>query len=199
MNFIAHEARIIAAGGFIEILGCMLIGMGLFKSGFLSAELPYGIYLTTAAGGFLIAVPLYIVGLWKVYASGFFFLTIDQWLWSTYALAEEAGALAIAATILILIKSGKLRPLLRPFAAVGQAALSNYLFTSLLCQIVFRWGPWHLFGKLEYYQYNLVVLGVWALNLTLSPLWLRAFQFGPLEWVWRSLTYWKLQPMRVRR
>jgi uncharacterized protein len=198
LNYVNHQARVIAAGGFIEVLGCMLIGMALFKSGFLSAELSYGFYLATAAAGFLISVPLYIVGLWKAYASGFFFLTINQWIWAPYTLAEEAGALAIAATLLILIKSGKLRPMLRPFAAVGQTALTNYLLTSLLCQILFRWSPWHLFGKLEYYQYNLVVLGVWSVNLTLSPLWLWAFQFGPVEWLWRSLTYWKLQPMRVR-
>jgi uncharacterized protein len=110
----------------------------------------------------------------------------------------ESGALAIAATLLILIKSGKLRPLLRPFAAVGQTALTNYLLTSLLCQILFRWGPWHLYGRLEYYQYNFVVLGIWVINLILSPLCLHAFQFGPVEWLWRSLNYWKLQPVRIR-
>jgi uncharacterized protein len=43
-----------------------------------------------------------------------------------------------------------------------------------------------------------VVFGVWAVNLTLSPLWLRYFQFGPVEWVWRSLTYGKRQPMLIR-
>lgn len=54
------------------------------------------------------------------------------------------------------------------------------------------------YEKLEYYQYIYVVLAVWTVNLIISPIWLRAFEFGPVEWVWRSLTYWKLQPMRVR-
>jgi len=40
---------------------------------------------------------------------------------------------------------------------------------------------------------------VWLLILTLSPFWLRRFRFGPLEWVWRSLTYWKRQPFRRDR
>jgi uncharacterized protein len=55
-----------------------------------------------------------------------------------------------------------------------------------------------LYGALEYYQLLYVVFAVWAVNLAVSPLWLRAFEFGPVEWMWRSLTYWKPQPMRIR-
>jgi uncharacterized protein len=60
------------------------------------------------------------------------------------------------------------------------------------------WGPWKLYDKLEYYQLYYVVLAVWVLNLTWSKPWLKRFEFGPMEWVWRSLTYWKKQPMRIR-
>jgi uncharacterized protein len=70
--------------------------------------------------------------------------------------------------------------------------------TSLLCQFIFVWGPWKLYGQLEYYQLNYVVAGIWALNLILSVLWLRVFAFGPAEWAWRSLTYLEPQPMRLR-
>ncbi|MBV8454240.1 MAG: DUF418 domain-containing protein, partial [Deltaproteobacteria bacterium] len=52
--------------------------------------------------------------------------------------------------------------------------------------------------KLQRYQLYGVVLFVWIVILTWSPIWLRHFRFGPLEWAWRSLTYWKRQPMRVR-
>ncbi|MCC6723812.1 MAG: DUF418 domain-containing protein, partial [Saprospiraceae bacterium] len=40
------------------------------------------------------------------------------------------------------------------------------------------------------------VFGIWAFQLIVSPIWLKHYQFGPLEWMWRSLTYWKIQPMR---
>jgi uncharacterized protein len=43
-----------------------------------------------------------------------------------------------------------------------------------------------------------VVLGIWALQLIVSPLWLQYFRYGPLEWLWRSLTYWRWQPFRRR-
>jgi uncharacterized protein len=181
-----------------DAMGAMLIGMALFKSGFLTAELPYATYLWTATAGFLISVPLYSVGIWKSYLSGFSFLVVEEWVYAPYALARVAGGLAIASVLLIVIKSGRFRLLLRPFAAVGQTALTNYLLTTIICQTLFLWGPWKLYGKLEYYQYTYIVLAVWAVNLIVSSIWLRIFEFGPVEWVWRSLTYWRLQPMRLR-
>ena len=57
------------------------------------------------------------------------------------------------------------------------------------------WSSLKLFGTLEYYQQLYVVAGVWCLNIVFSWIWLSLFNYGPLEWVWRSLTYWKLQPL----
>jgi uncharacterized protein len=198
LDYVAHMAHILGAGAFFEELGAMLIGMALFKSGFLSAELAFGTYLKIAIIGFSISVPLYVAGMWKAYASGFYFLTLYKWIYLPYFFTEETGAIAIAAVLLMIIKSGAVRTALRPFAAVGQTALGNYLLTSLLCQLIFRWGACKLYGQLEYYQLNYVVVAIWAINLVVSPLWLCAFEFGPVEWLWRSLTSWKLQPMRLR-
>ena len=52
------------------------------------------------------------------------------------------------------------------------------------------------FGEWQYYQLYYLVGGIWLFQLIVSPLWLRAYQFGPLEWVWRMLTYWRKPPMR---
>jgi uncharacterized protein len=181
-----------------DALGAMLLGMGLFKTGFLSGEKSYATYIWTAAIGFLISQPLYILGMWKTYRSGFYLLTTEKWLIAPYYVTRESGSLAIAAFILILVKSGTLRWLQALLAAVGRTALSNYLLTSILCQLIFQVGPWKLYGRLEYYQIHFVVFAIWAINLTISPLWLRVFQFGPIEWLWRSLTYLKLQPMKIQ-
>jgi uncharacterized protein len=97
------------------------------------------------------------------------------------------------------IKSRVFPKLQYRLAAVGKTALSNYLLTSLLCQFLFLWGPWTLYGKLESYQLNYVLVAIWFINLTISPLWLRYFEFGPFESVWRSLTYLKPQAMRVEK
>jgi uncharacterized protein len=184
---------------FFGPLGVMLIGMGLFKNGFLTGELSYGTYFATAAIGFFISLPIYVIGLLRSYASGFDFLVLDRWLFIPYGLTQLTGAIAITAVLLIVIKSGVFGIVLRPFAAVGQTALSNYLLTSIMCQTVFVWGPWKLYGKLEYYQLTYVVLAVWVVNLTVSTLWQRIFEFGPVEWLWRSLTYWKPQPWLIAK
>ena len=123
---------------------------------------------------------------------------MEKWVWLPYYLTREAGSLAIAAVVILLIKSGLLKAPLRWLAAVGITAFSNYILTSLICQTVFVWGPWKLYGKLEYYQLMYVVFGVWIVNLIASPLWLKRYAIGPLEWVWRSLTYGAMQPMRLK-
>jgi uncharacterized protein len=182
---------------FFGPLGVMLIGMGLFKNGFLIGEWSFGSYFFIATIGFLISLPVYVIGLLHSYASGFDFLTVDSWIFIPYGLTQLTGAIAITAVLLIIIKSGVFGKVLQPIAAVGQTALSNYLLTSVLCQTLFIWGPWKLYGKLEYYQLTYVVLAVWTVNLTISTLWLRTFEFGPVEWLWRSLTYWKRQPVWI--
>jgi uncharacterized protein len=80
----------------------------------------------------------------------------------------------------------------------GQTAFSNYVFQSVVCATVFTGMGFGMFGKLERYQVYHVVGGLWVFAMSASPIWLRYFRFGPLEWVWRSLTYWKRQPMRIR-
>ena len=181
-----------------DYLSPMLVGMGLMKLGFFTGELSFASYWWTAILGFGISLPLYVLGILKTYASNFYFLDMDKWIWFPYYLTRETGTLAIAATILILIKCGFLKTPQRLIASVGRTAFSNYILTSLICQTIFVWGPWKLYGKLEYYQLMYVVFGVWIINLIFSSLWLRAFSFGPLEWCWRSLTYSSLQPMRLK-
>ena len=79
---------------------------------------------------------------------------------------------------------------------VGQMAFTNYLMQSFMCGLFFYGIGFGMFGKLQYYEIYYVVAAVWVIEIIWSHLWLRYFKFGPLEWIWRSLTYWKMQPMR---
>ncbi len=183
----------------IEALSAMLIGMALFKMGFLTGELPYATYTWTAVVGLLIYVPTTVAGILKSYAGGFDLLSNEKWLYGPYFFNRTVGMIAITSLIVMAIKGSLFPRFQRRLAAVGKTALSNYLLTSLLCQFLFVWGPWKLYGKLQYYQLNYVVVAIWILNLMISPLWLQHFEFGPFEWVWRSLTYLKPQAMRVAK
>jgi uncharacterized protein len=187
------EAKSYYMLGFTDVLGMMLIGMGLYRMGFLTGALSYRVYAWTIAIGFLLSIPINGFQAWGVIRDNF--QPESAW-WVLYQFGRLTGAIANVALVVVICKAGIFQWLTRRIAAVGQTALSNYLFTSISCTILFNGFGFGLYGKLEYYQLYAVVACVWLLNLTLSPIWLRYYQFGPMEWVWRSLTYWKRQPMR---
>ena len=75
-------------------------------------------------------------------------------------------------------------------------ALTNYLMQSVICTTIFYGHGFGLFGQVSRVQQALFVAGIWAVQIVLSSLWMSRFRFGPAEWVWRSLSYWRIQPMR---
>jgi uncharacterized protein len=184
--------------GFCDYLGMMLIGMGLLQTGFLTGRLSYRVYASVAVIGYGIGLPLGILSTWQAWKWNFDPLILVRWLLLPYDLDRLALALAHASVVLLIVKAGALRWITRPLAAVGQTALSNYLGTSLICTLIFNGYGLGLFGKLQFYQLFYIVAGIWLVNLIASPVWLKYFRFGPLEWIWRSLTYWQPQPMLRR-
>ena len=182
---------------FGDWVGMMLLGMALYKNGFLSGRLRMKTYAWTAAIGLAVAWAVVGVGAWKSWAGHFDMFQTMRWMQFPYDVGRVAGALGNAALLLMILKAGLLKWLSRRVAAVGQMALSNYLLTSITMQVIFAWGPWHWYGYVEYYKIYYAVAAMWIANMTFSSIWLRYFEFGPMEWVWRSLTYWKRQPMRI--
>jgi uncharacterized protein len=183
--------------GWGDWAGMMLLGMALYKNGFLSGKLKTKTYVWTAVIGLGISWPLIAVGAWHSWKHAF---GVDAMLWmmSEYTLGRVTGAVGTAAVILLLLRAQVATWLMQRVAAVGQMALSNYLLTSISMRFLFVWGPLKWYGYMEYYKIYIVVLCMWIVNMAWSSVWLRYFQFGPMEWVWRSLTYWKRQPMRLQ-
>ncbi len=182
---------------FGDTVGAMLLGMGLFKIGFLRAQSSTRTYVLTALLGFAVSLPLYAYGIFRCYATGFSFISLDEWVWLPFEFTRMGGMLAMASVVLLIVKHNLFRAPQRWLASVGKTAFTNYIGTSLICQFLFVWSPLQLYGKLEYCQLMYVTTAVWTLNRVASSLWLRYFAFGPLEWLWRSLTYGKRQPMRL--
>ena len=181
--------------GFCDSLGMMLLGMGLLQIGFLSGQLSNRAYVWTALIGYAIGLPMGVASTWQAWRHNFDALTVGWWEFFPYDLQRIAVGLAHASVVLLIVKAGALKRLTKPIAAVGQTALSNYLGTTVICVLLFDGYGLGLFGKLQFYQLFYVVAAIWVFNLVASSLWLKRFQFGPLEWVWRSLTYWQQQPM----
>ena len=111
-----------------------------------------------------------------------------------YEISRAFRSLGIFGLIMLMYKSGWFKwffALLRP---VGQMAFTNYLMQSLLVGLFFYGVGFGMYGKLQRFEIYYVVGATWLLQIIWSHIWLRYFRFGPLEWAWRSLTYWKRQP-----
>lgn len=113
--------------------------------------------------------------------------------------AAPALTLFYASTLILLTQRETWWRRLSPLAAVGRTALSNYLLQSLICTTIFYSYGFALFCKVGPALGLLLTITIFLLQISLSTWWLRRFQFGPLEWLWRSLTYWQVQPMRIRQ
>jgi uncharacterized protein len=98
--------------------------------------------------------------------------------------------------MMLICRSALLGWLISTLAAVGRMALTNYLMQTVICTTIFYGFGFGLYGSVERVWQLMIVFAVWAAQLVWSPLWLARFRFGPAEWLWRSLTYGRRQPMR---
>lgn len=102
-------------------------------------------------------------------------------------------------SIITLLMLGPAQKYLKVFAPVGQMALTNYLMQSLIGGIVFYGYGFGLVGKLNAFEQMAYMVIVFSAQVMFSRWWLSRYRFGPMEWVWRSLTYFKAQPMRLEQ
>ncbi|MCH2133404.1 MAG: DUF418 domain-containing protein [Phycisphaerales bacterium] len=178
--------------------GLMLIGMALYRWGVFSCRASTATYAMMLALGILFGIPIVWWGLelkwdanWEWIQSEFLYYQFNYW-------GSMLVALGWVGLVMLFVKSGMLRWFQHALACVGRMALTNYLLQSLVCTLVFYGHGLGYFGEVDRVGQILVVLGVSVAQLIWSPLWLAAFRFGPFEWLWRSLTYWNLQPLRRR-
>jgi uncharacterized protein len=106
-----------------------------------------------------------------------------------YAFGVPALALGISALILTLWQTALWRRILGFLAPVGRMALTNYLLQSVVCVTIFYGFGFGLFGKVGATAATLIALAIFASQAILSTVWLRFFAYGPMEWIWRQLTY----------
>lgn len=176
--------------------GVMMIGMALFKAGFLSGNAPgwlYGLMIALGAGA------LALIGLQALEnaEAGFAFAHMQgPGMFANTSLAIFVS-IAYAGVLVLLVKAGA-RFLTEPLAAVGRMAFTNYVTQSLIMTGIFYGGRGlGLFGEVDRIGLWAIVLAVWALQLIWSPLWLARFQMGPVEWLWRRLSYGR--PIAIAR
>jgi uncharacterized protein len=189
------QTLVFATFFFWRCSGMMLLGMALYKSGFLDGRLNARTYALVAG----ICLPLGLGLAWhgasEIDRAGYAMperLLLDLWNY-TGAVFASVG---YAAALILVVRLDVLRRLRAALAAVGQMALTNYLLHSIVTSVIFLGWGLGLGGRFDYAEQFVFVVAIWAAQLVLSPIWLARFRFGPAEWAWRSLTYWQQQPMR---
>lgn len=117
-------------------------------------------------------------------------LILDQYLVGPLVAIGLASGFAL---LYSRISNGKVS---RSLAVVGRMALSNYILQSVaLTAIAYAWG-FGLATKLSGYEVLAITLGLFVVQVAVSSVWLRFFEFGPLEWIWRCITYFELKPLK---
>lgn len=132
-------------------------------------------------------------------------MTIDQimgwdaqWL-STFASMIVGPWMAIGLLCVFLLAvpyatehgSRAVRGFIEAIGRMGRMGLTNYITMSILATFITNWWGLGLYGKLSLFEMMLMAIGLWIVLLVASNIWLRFFKLGPLEWIWKSATYWK--------
>jgi uncharacterized protein len=171
---------------FWQVAGLMLMGMGFFKAGVLSAVRSRALYVRMGAFGFGIGVLLNALGIWRSRATGWDLLDFALVSQQLHYWGNLFVALGWIALVMLLCQRGW--PL-RSLAAVGRMALTNYLLQSVICTTIFYGHGLGLFGRVDRAGQLAIVIGIWAFQLLASRAWLGSFTVGPVEWLTRWLVF----------
>jgi uncharacterized protein len=197
-TFLEFQIMVLMIWGAWRAGGLMLIGMGLHKLGVFSARRSSSFYAVLVALGAVVGLPTVAFGVYNnlgvefdVRYSFFFGWQFNYW-------GSILVSLGYVGLVMLICKGGHLAGLTSRLAAVGRMAFTNYLLHTIICTTIFYGHGFGLFGRVERLGQLAIVVAIWVFQLIVSPIWLRHFRFGPFEWLWRTLTYMKLQPMRRR-
>jgi len=176
--------------------GLMLVGMALFKWGVFSAARAtrtYWIFVGLAA---FIGIPVVLYGAYRNFAADWdiyysFFLGNQFNYWGSLLVS-----LGWVGLVMLACRHRVVPQLRHALAATGQMAFTNYLLQTVICTTIFYGHGFGLYGSVSRIGQIGMVFAIWVFQLVVSPWWLGRFRFGPAEWLWRSLTYLRLQPMR---
>jgi uncharacterized protein len=194
--------------GYFGTVGAFLLGAWAFRSGLVERVIANR-RTTLRFLGVCVAVTLfgYAVQVWgstiwpRVRAQPESLLTLQAWnprgiIFTALDQTDRAEGLVYAALLLLLFQTLRGKRWLAPLAAVGRMGLTTYLTQSIVCTTLFYSYGLGWFGKVGYTGMAAITVTLFAVQLAASTWWLRRFRFGPVEWMWRTLTYGHRPAMR---
>jgi uncharacterized protein len=175
-------------------LANMLVGMALLKWRVFSAERSKRFYAVMSVAGFVIGWGLAITGIVQMERHGFEEAYVTGRGHAFNAIGCEFAALGWIGLVMLVVGSGPGGVMRRALAATGRMAFTNYILQTVLATTVFYGFGLGLFGSVSRTGLLGITIAIWIVLLLWSAPWLERFRFGPLEWIWRTLTYGKRQP-----
>jgi uncharacterized protein len=179
-----------------RVISMMLLGMWLYRSGVLTLKKSNAFYTRMVIIGLGAGYPIVAWGIYENFAAGWkmdfsmFFGEMFNYFGSVLV------ALGYIGIIMLICKSNGWKRFKDWMSAVGRMAFSNYILQSVICTVIFTGFGFALFGRVERIYQILIVFAVWVMVIVFSKVWMKHYRFGPLEWLWRTLTYWKKQGMK---
>jgi uncharacterized protein len=180
-----------------DIVLFMFLGMAFFKTGIMTGDVSTGIYWILCIGGLGLGLLLSYYQQEDIIKNHFnHFEYSKNVAFNDFQLARMLRSTGFFAFIMLLYKSGRVNWFFNMLRPVGQMAFTNYLMQSLLGALFFYGVGLNYFGRLERFELYIYTGVVWIIEIAWSHIWLHYFRMGPLEWLWRSLTWWKKQPIK---
>lgn len=183
-----HEGKIFYHFAFFRTFMMMLLGVLLYKSGIFRDYRKYRYYWGFT--GSLLLFALVINYLWYEHQTYAYFKPVTG-IWKGLLTTFHSEALGVA---YVLVLNGLYQKYLdklkfKPLSMAGKMALTNYISQSIICGLIFYGYGFAQFNRYSRSELLLWVGGIWTVQLIISSLWMRHFSQGPLEWLWRKLTY----------
>ena len=188
-NAIEFQTFVFLIETFWRTTSLMLLGMILYRKDVLSANKSISYYNKMIFIGFGIGLIVSLIGLNQSYDyewSGAYVMSIGANYKIVSGLFMSIGYIGF---VMWSFKKGIFKKLQNRLKATGRMAFTNYIGMSIICTLIFNGHGLGLYGTLDRLQQFLIVVVIWILILIVSPLVLKKYRFGPLEWLWRKLTY----------
>ena len=174
---------------FWDALAMMILGMALYKTGVLQAARSRAFYIKLIIAGFGLGLIFNAYEAYRALSSDFAVMSTFAQMQPTYHFGRLSVAVGYIGLLCLICRSDVLQAFTTRLALVGRMALTNYLMQSLICAVIFTGLGFGLLGDWQRIELYGVVIAIWAFQIWLSAFWLQRYRLGPLEWVWRALTY----------
>jgi uncharacterized protein len=197
LSWLMMMVFILISGFGLRVVATFCIGAALMKLGFFSPSWSRW-HRRLALWGIGVGLPLEILTALMGLATDFEISLLKVAAEMTHYVGSLALAFGYLGAVTGIVTSGRLTALSQGIAAVGRTALSNYLGQTLIATTIMYWWGLGLFGSVSRPAQIGLVCAIYALQVVVSVLWLRSFRIGPMEWLWRSLTYREPQPFLRR-